>query len=149
MKQITFLILLFSVLLSSCGKYEEGPNISLRTKRARLSGTWKMNAEYVNGALISNNDKLFTIEFDKDNSFLLTEKSIQSGQTIMTNRGNYEFIKKKEFLRMNFYPVNSNTANLVVYYQEWEILKLYNDEFVINYSPSNSNNIVRTEFRKL
>jgi hypothetical protein len=149
MKQITFLILLFSVLLSSCGKYEEGPNISLRTKRARLSGTWKMNAEYVNGALISNNDKLFSIEFDKDNSFLLTEKSIQSGQTIMTNRGNYEFIKNKEFLRMNFYPVNSNTANLVVYYQEWEILKLYNDEFVINYSPSNSNDIVRAEFRKL
>lgn len=33
-------ILTGSVLLSSCGKYEEGPNISLASKKARIVRAW-------------------------------------------------------------------------------------------------------------
>lgn len=35
-------LLLPALLLFSCGKYEEGPNFSLRTKKSRLVGEWKL-----------------------------------------------------------------------------------------------------------
>jgi hypothetical protein len=33
MKLILFFSLIFVILFTSCGKYEEGPNFSLRTKK--------------------------------------------------------------------------------------------------------------------
>ena len=41
MKKLSILFAAFSVLfLVSCGKYEDGPGFSLRSKEARLAGTW-------------------------------------------------------------------------------------------------------------
>lgn len=34
-----------SVVFISCGKYEEGPSISLRTKKARLTGVWEISKQ--------------------------------------------------------------------------------------------------------
>jgi len=36
------LALAFSLALPGCSPYEEGPKISLRTKKARITGTWKL-----------------------------------------------------------------------------------------------------------
>ncbi len=47
-------ILAFSTLLAllitfgGCGKYEEGPDFSLRTKKARITGIWKIDKMYIN-----------------------------------------------------------------------------------------------------
>ncbi|MBU0486376.1 MAG: hypothetical protein KKA07_12715 [Bacteroidetes bacterium] len=36
-----FLLFIFvALLLSACGKYEQGPELSLRSKKARLTGDW-------------------------------------------------------------------------------------------------------------
>lgn len=43
------LLLAIAVGFSSCRKYEEGPNISLRTKRARVTNNWKLESALVNG----------------------------------------------------------------------------------------------------
>ena len=34
---------------SGCGKYEDGPSISLLTKKARVAGTWGVEKYMVNG----------------------------------------------------------------------------------------------------
>lgn len=45
-----FLAVLFvSGVFTSCRKYEEGPNISFRTKEARVTNNWKVESALVNG----------------------------------------------------------------------------------------------------
>lgn len=46
---VVFFGLLIVSALSSCRKYEEGPNISLRTKKARVTNNWKYESAQVNG----------------------------------------------------------------------------------------------------
>lgn len=45
-KVLTILFVL--VLANSCKKYTEGPDFTLRTKRSRLAGEWKVAEYYVN-----------------------------------------------------------------------------------------------------
>jgi hypothetical protein len=57
MKKIISLSTLFvavMILFSSCGKYEEGPAISLKSKEARVAGTYQIVDVYKNGE--QNND---------------------------------------------------------------------------------------------
>lgn len=45
MKRLTVLLMAIASLaiaFNSCGKYEEGPDFSLRTKTARITGTWEI-----------------------------------------------------------------------------------------------------------
>ena len=53
-KQKNTLALLFIVFglitFSSCSKYEEGPGISLRTKKSRVVGEWQVTTFKINGA---------------------------------------------------------------------------------------------------
>lgn len=41
-KQILFIFSFLVIILTGCGKYENGPGFSLRSKNARLSGKWKV-----------------------------------------------------------------------------------------------------------
>lgn len=51
LKRITYFLLLVFVasILSTCKKYPDGPAFSLRTKRARVIGTWSVESFSVNG----------------------------------------------------------------------------------------------------
>lgn len=52
MKRITYILLiavLGMVTVSSCRKYEEGPNVSLRTKKARVTNNWRVESVQVDG----------------------------------------------------------------------------------------------------
>lgn len=58
MKRIaSILFFAFAILVSvsSCRKYEEGPNVSLRTKKARITNNWKYESAQVNGNEVSLN----------------------------------------------------------------------------------------------
>ena len=50
------LVIAFTVVLSSCGKYPDGPKISLKTKMARITRVWKD----------ANSSSSNTIEYKKD-----------------------------------------------------------------------------------
>lgn len=77
MKKLFFVIpvLLF---VFSCGKYEDGPSFSLRTKTHRLANSWKVESVTEDGVNVTtsfNNlypDYLITIS--KSNTYVLTYK---------------------------------------------------------------------------
>jgi|LakMenEpi03Aug12_release.lakeMendotaPanAssembly.Ray.scaffolds.fasta_scaffold46158_5 hypothetical protein len=50
-KLLTFLFILSVgvIFFTACRKYEEGPNISLRTKKARVTNNWRVESAEVNG----------------------------------------------------------------------------------------------------
>lgn len=74
-----FLVVLFvaSIVLSSCGKYDEGPSISLRSKAARLTGVWKITKQTYNGTAVtlSADDLATTLEYKKDETFTMTTQT--------------------------------------------------------------------------
>lgn len=73
MKKSLFTLICFTLIFSSCKKYEEGPGISLRTKKARVVGEWKMEKLFIN---------------DEDTPLTPDEKNIK---WIFKKDGNYEY----------------------------------------------------------
>lgn len=99
----------------SCGKYEEGPEFTLLTKKARVAGDWDVK-EYVdeNGNVtIDNSDDYVT--FEKDGTY----KTTIDNSTFV---GTWEFTSKKENLRASY------TVGNFEFTTERPILRLTNDE---------------------
>jgi len=46
---ILLFALILALVLPSCGKYEEGPSISLRSKTSRIVNEWVVEKYYENG----------------------------------------------------------------------------------------------------
>lgn len=79
-------------MLSGCGKYEEGPSLSLRSKKARVANEWKIAYAYDLGDLEEiTADYVGEIwEFSKDGEFMERESDI------VKKTGTWNFINDKE-----------------------------------------------------
>ncbi|HBS85418.1 MAG: hypothetical protein A2W91_16550 [Bacteroidetes bacterium GWF2_38_335] len=71
MKNLIKPILILSIValvFQNCGKYEEGPGFSLRSKSARIDNLWVMEKEYENGEEkeLSPFNSYFFLELKKD-----------------------------------------------------------------------------------
>jgi hypothetical protein len=89
MKKINLLFIAFiatTLIVVSCGKYEEGPSISLRSKTARITGTWKD---------VAVNDSTYT-----DGDIVIVEKD---GKIIIDGEdGTWAFTDDKEGVIISF-----------------------------------------------
>lgn len=97
----------------SCGKYEDGPNFSLRTKQNRLLGDWEVVR--VGNQTFPQNDYSIEMSFDKNGDF---EFSYSYATYSDSYQGSWEFSGDKEDLELTL-------DNEV---QDFEILRLTNKE---------------------
>ena len=142
-KSILFLAAAAVTVLNfqSCGKYEDGPSFSLRTKKARLTGEWelvKINGQspaQAMGYSGANVDISWEIESDGD---LTTKMDISyGGQSYSYSySGEWEFSGDKEELEVK---INGSIT-------EYEIKKLTNKESKFEYSVGGSS--IEYEFEK-
>jgi hypothetical protein len=120
---ISILALVASSCLFSC-KYEEGPNLSLRTKKARLSGTWNVDkiTEDDGNIITPTSNYSLTYEFDKDGtgSYELEVLGIKNETKL-----EWEFVDQKKKLKIDYADGNTITPL---------ILRLTNDEFIVKTS---------------
>ncbi len=115
-------VILFN--FSNCG-YEDGPAISLRSKNARLIGTW--NAEILAGEIVQSNQNeeySFIMEFEKDGDLKATYSYSYTyyGQTVdysYSYLGSWEWKENKNELLLEM------DGDLIYA----TILKLTKDEF--------------------
>lgn len=126
-KTILFLAIVLTVIGNGCKKYEEGPALSLRSKKGRVDNTWKIEKYYENGvdltaALLAVDD--VTIDLTKDGHVTWTEVDVQSGNG-STQTGSWEFTSKKEsiLIQISGGMSFSGTGNDI-----WNILRLKNKE---------------------
>lgn len=133
-----FLVVLFaaSLILSSCGKYDEGPSISLRSKTSRLTGIWKVTKAVYNGTeqTLSDDDKATTTEFTKDGK--ITTTSPQWGSF----NGTWEFNSDKTKI-VTKYTFGGQTST-----SEVTILRLTNKELFVEHVDGSD--VERTEYEK-
>lgn len=65
-----------TVSLEGCKKYPEGPAISLRTKTARVAGTWAIDQVLYNGTASTLDYSDMSMEFTKDGKTTTTWGSL-------------------------------------------------------------------------
>ncbi len=123
---IIFLALIV-VTISGCKKYDEGPAISLLSKKARVDNTWKIEKYYENGvdltaAVLAADD--ITVDLNKDGTVTWTEIDTQSGNG-STKTGTWEFTNEKESILVN---ISGDVSFSGSGSDVWNILKLKNKE---------------------
>ncbi|MBN2745245.1 MAG: hypothetical protein JXR34_00825 [Bacteroidales bacterium] len=101
--------------LNSCSKYEEGPSLSLRTKKARLVNEWVIQSYTVGGQdYTSTLPEDYTLNIKDDETFELTS----NGQKEL---GTWEFFEDKEKLKLTS---NGTVGTSMIF----TILMLKNDD---------------------
>ena len=125
MKRIASILLFaFAVLVtvSSCRKYEEGPNISLRTKKARITNNWRYESAQVDGVEVSS-DPYFAKQkhyFYRDGKYIQTiiDPITQEARNLQGNWVLYDN-DKKIAVTVKIPPANKDSTN------NYSILKLF------------------------
>ncbi len=98
---------------SSCGKYEDGPMFSLKTKTARLTGEWEVIE--IDKEKPSDNGYKIILEFEKDGDFSF---EYSYGSYSYGAKGDWEWESDKESIEVD----------IDGYKMEWDILRLTNSE---------------------
>lgn len=114
-------IMAFLVLFTAC-KYEDGPKLSLRTKKHRAVNTWHIDQVLENGMDKTTDYKNayvnYQIDIKADNSYELKYRPFNFGEYVET--GNWAFSGDKVFI--NFTPKDSKSPS------QWKILRLTETE---------------------
>ena len=101
---------------TSC-KYEDGPGISLRTKKSRLSGEWEVQS--IEGQNLQNSS--ITIEFEKNGDFEVNSSYSYYGYNYSNSvKGEWEWEDGKRSIELSYDGGGK---------EEWEITRLTNKEF--------------------
>lgn len=120
MKKISFILIISGIILSSCGKYDEGPAISLRSKKARLENTWNPVKVLINGTdQTEPNTTNYQLQFDKEGGFNFITQTI-------TYDGSWAFNDTKEQLILQWEVPWLST--IITQNDTFDILMLKNDE---------------------
>jgi hypothetical protein len=118
MKKISFLIVFVILGTTACKKYEDGPSLSLRTKKARLCGEWQLESLTDDGTDITADYKSAVggtgeYHIEKDGTYHIHGSVIEEGA--------WKFRSKKEQL-----VTQSNVSGAEE--EVYTILKLKNSE---------------------
>ncbi|MCS7029663.1 MAG: hypothetical protein NZ519_12955 [Bacteroidia bacterium] len=132
MKAIKVLTLLLLVAVSavtftSCKKYEEGPAISLRSKKARVVGKWKVEKAMENGNDVTSIVNMLSpiYEYKKNGDLVLTMSFLGVTQT---ETHKWEFDDDKESIIITYTNTTPNEK------EEWKILRLKNKEMWLKHT---------------
>lgn len=116
-------LLFISVLLISCGKYEEGPGISLLSKKNRITNVWSLASKMTNGQTTNLSDWTWKLEIKDDETY--TSQVTYLGIPFLNESGIWKFSTDKSQL-LTTASGSSNTDS-------WEIIRLTKDELKLKY----------------
>ncbi len=125
------LLLLGSILVSSCKKYDDGPSISFRSKISRLFGYWKMEKWIENNVEINSQLKFqHQFGFAKDGTYYYSFTDTTT-DTSSNFTGTWQFRHDREQLVLGLQdPLNG------MEYKVWDIKRLaYKEIWLENISP--------------
>lgn len=131
---LSLAILSVAFVMGSCSKYEEGPALSLRTKKARITGEWEVE-KYVSSdgteSEPSENDDA-TVELEKDGTYKVNS-------SFGTVEGTWEFSDDKESIKTTF-----SQGGFSQTFTE-KIIRLTNKEFWIEDSDGDQTHMKAVE----
>ncbi len=110
-----------SIGLSSCSKYEDGPMISLRSKKERIANTWKVEKAMDKGSDVTGSFDQYKLEMLSDGKASLAALYSLGDLTFeFETIGTWSLENSSEDLKLDF---ENNAAD-----QTYEILRLKEKE---------------------
>lgn len=85
---------LIAANFTNCGKYDDGPGMSLRTKKARITNTWRFDK------VISSTGSTVTSQYDDITMEFRRNGEYQEEQPNYVSTGKWEFVEDKEQIRI-------------------------------------------------
>lgn len=127
-KQLFLVLVAFIfVAVSGCGKYDDGPGISLATKKGRLVNKWKIEKYFMNDVEQTIGDTVAVMELKKDNSCTMSWTG--SGLAIL---GTWAFDGNKENVLITWTDIFTGLP----YTETHKILRLKSNELWESYTES-------------
>ena len=133
MKIKLFVTIGITLLFFACKKYEEGPALTFRTAKARITGTWNLTSFHVNGIDSTSqmlSDSCYSSSFIIDSK---PEKVIYKEGNCRGFIGYWSFTDSYKVLDVSSRFILRQAASGT----RWEILRLTNNELwlqTVNYS---------------
>ena len=123
MKKITLYssAIIAAALISSCKKYEDGPMVSLKSRKERVANTWVIDKALRNNEDVTKSYDNFILTLSKDGDAKLVYSSSFLGVDYSVDTdGTWEFQNKDEKIAMDFKADDADNT--------YTILKLKEDE---------------------
>lgn len=120
-----YLLIILSILaFTGCRKYEEGPGLSLRSKKERVSNVWKIEKYFMNDEdRTAQIDSMYlTYTLRKDGSY---QELMSHMHMYYIEDGKWSFIEDKSAIEI--YRTNDTMT--------WHIKKLEEDALWVVYTP--------------
>lgn len=115
------LAILGSIGLSSCSKYEDGPMVSLRSKKERIANTWKVEKAMDKGSDVTASFEQYKLEMLSDGAASLAALYTLGDLTFeFETKGTWSLQNSNEDLQLDF---ENNAAD-----KTYEILRLKEKE---------------------
>lgn len=124
MKKIIYLLVLVNFLLVSCKKYEEGPLISLSSKKERASNTWRVERANQNGTDKTNEYHNWRLTLTKEGYYLYY--SVGNTSVSLNFTGTWEFTENGKYITAEIRDLSGNSIIKV-----YRVLKLKENELWI------------------
>ena len=124
MKSTKAIILAAAVLLgaASCKKYEEGPMLSLRSKKERVANDWRIGKAMNGDEDVTSDFDEYHVVFTKDNKTTLTATYKFLGTTYrFTTSGTWSFESDKEKLKVDYENDDADNTYLIIRLTEKEM----------------------------
>lgn len=158
MKKLTVLFMAIAtvaIVFNSCGKYEEGPDFSLRTKMARMTGTWEVEKMIIK--ILENNEVVQEEEYSPGADEKITYTLNRDGTGEATYTESYDGVSFSETIDLEWRFSDDKTELLIrvkdeeeELWSEWEsstILRLTNSELWVQSTDTEDGETVVTEIR--
>ncbi|MCI5056978.1 MAG: hypothetical protein MRY83_12760 [Flavobacteriales bacterium] len=95
--------ILVGLTIPSCSKYEDGPEISLRSKEARLANTWEMEHVFMDGEVVTDNYEQFQLQLLEGGYAKWVSTATFNDRTQdYESEGTWTFVHDKESVTFNF-----------------------------------------------
>jgi hypothetical protein len=116
-------LMMSGIALTSCKKYEEGPALTLLTKKMRIAGTWEVESYWENGVDKTSEYRQGvtseTYVYEKDGTYSISVTTIIG---TVNDAGTWELISDKEEFKTLSNQSGSDPDTMV-------IVRLKNKEF--------------------
>lgn len=123
-KIILGMAVMATVTFAACSKYEDGPEVSFRSKKERVANTWKIEAAYSNGEDVTEQYDEFTLLMTKDGDAELTaEYSFGDFSFEYETDGTWQFANDEQNLMLDFEDDDAD--------QSYQILRLAEEQLWI------------------
>jgi len=118
--KLSLILLAFALLISSCGKYDDGPFFSIYSKTERVTGYWFFDLVKEGGVDKTEDYIQHTLELYK-NGTAVWNKGYQNNDQFnpIMHSGTWQFRNNKENILMKF-----NTLTPEAYKYDWTIKRL-------------------------